>query len=140
MINIRYIQEDDKAFWFRLDEHLSEVEFEKKVRDKMGYVLLENNNPVGLLRYNLFWDNIPFCTMLFVAAAYQRLGYGRRLMIHWEKEMRQCGYNMIMTSTQVDEDAQHFYRKMGYSDAGGLIINVPNHEQPMEMFFLKALK
>ncbi len=62
------------------------------------------------------------------------------LMTHWEEEMKQRGYSMIMTSTQVDEKAQHFYRTMGYSDAGALIITVPNHEQSMEMFFVKALK
>lgn len=27
MISIRHIREDDKEFWFRLDKHLSEVEF-----------------------------------------------------------------------------------------------------------------
>ena len=30
------------------------------------------------------------------------------------------GYGMVLTSTQVDEDAQHFYRKLGYKDCGGL--------------------
>lgn len=54
--------------------------------------------------------------------------------------MKAAGYEMIMTSTQVDEEAQHFYRKIGYQDAGGLIINIPNHEQPMEMFFTKAIE
>ena len=64
MIEIRYVQSDDKKFWFGLDRHLPEREFEKKVRDQQGYVLLEDGKPVGLLRYNLFWDNTPFCTML----------------------------------------------------------------------------
>lgn len=139
MISIRHIQEGDKTFWFTLDTHLSDVEFGKKVRDKMGYVLLENDNPIGLLRYNFFWDNIPFCTMLFIEGEYQHKGYGRMLMANWEKDMKQCGYSMVMTSTQVDEDAQHFYRKIGYCDAGGLLINIPKHEQPMEMFFIKAI-
>lgn len=44
-----------------------------------------------------------------------------------------------MTSTQVDENAQHFYRIIGYNDAGGFIINIPGHEQPMEMFLVKAI-
>ena len=64
MIEIRYVQLDDKKFWYGLDRHLPDNEFKKKVRDKQGYVLLENNIPIGLLRFNLFWDNIPFCTML----------------------------------------------------------------------------
>lgn len=46
-------------------------------------------------------------------------------------------YGMIMTSTQVDEDAQHFYRKLGYKDCGGLTIDIPGYEQPMEMFMNK---
>ena len=66
MTEIRYVQPDDKAFWYSLDKHLPEVEFKNKVRDKRGYVLLEDNQPIGLLRYNLFWDNTPFCTLLFV--------------------------------------------------------------------------
>lgn len=80
MISIRHIQADDKEFWFRLDKHLSEAEFDKKVSNKRGYVLLENGNPIGLLRYNLFWDNIPFCTMLFIDWEYQHKGFGRILI------------------------------------------------------------
>lgn len=136
---IRYVQENDREFWFKLDKHLSEAEFQKKIRDKMGYVLLENDIPIGLLRYNLFWDNTPFCTMLFIDWEYQHQGYGRKLMEYWEKDMKSSGYGMLMTSTQVDEEAQHFYRKMGYKDAGGLLIDLPGYEQPMEMFLIKAL-
>lgn len=136
---VRYVQEDDKEFWFKLDKHLSEAEFQKKIRDKMGYVLLENDIPIGLLRYNLFWDNTPFCTLLFIDWEYQHQGFGRKLMEYWEKDMKSLGYGMIMTSTQVDEEAQHFYRKMGYKDAGGLLIDLPGYEQPMEMFLIKAL-
>ena len=66
MLEIRYVQSEDKEFWYSLDKHLPEQEFYNKVRDKRGYVLLDENRPVGLLRYNLFWDNTPFCTMLFV--------------------------------------------------------------------------
>lgn len=66
MTKIKYVEMSDKEFWFTLDRHLPEKEFETKVNSKQGYVLLENDKPVGLLRYNLFWDNTPFCTMLFI--------------------------------------------------------------------------
>ncbi|MBS6560618.1 MAG: hypothetical protein KH355_10135 [Clostridiales bacterium] len=66
MIEIRYLKSSDKQFWYSLDKHLPESEFENKVKTKRGYVLFENNIPIGLLRYNLFWDSIPFCTMLFI--------------------------------------------------------------------------
>ena len=102
-------------------------------------VLLEDNKPVGLLRYNLFWDKFPFCTMLFIEQNYQRKGYGRKLMEHWENDMKSKEYGMLLTSTQVDEDAQHFYRKLGYKDCGGLVIDVPEFKQPMELFLVKGL-
>ncbi len=139
MISIKYVTESDRAFWYSLDSHLPETEFDKKVRDRQGYVLFDNKIPKGLLRYNLFWDNTPFCTMLFVDWSSQKKGYGRMLMEHWEEDMKKQGYGMIMTSTQVDEDAQHFYRKLGYKDCGGFTVDIPGFEQPMEMFMSKAL-
>ena len=66
MTEIRYAEEKDRDFWFRLDGYLAESEFIQKVARRQGYVLEVDGVPAGLLRYNLFWDNTPFCTMLFV--------------------------------------------------------------------------
>ena len=139
MITVKHVQKEHKAFWFRLDKHLPEAEFEKKIRDKQGYVLFDGQTPVGILRYNLFWDTVPFCNLIFIDWEYQRKGYGRKMMTFWENEMKTLGYDMVMVSTQADETAQHFYRKLGYRDAGGLLTNVPGHEQPMEVFFVKGI-
>ncbi|MBP5793292.1 MAG: GNAT family N-acetyltransferase [Spirochaetaceae bacterium] len=139
MVSIRYVSASNKDFWYTLDRHLPETEFLNKVRDKQGYILLEDGKPAGLLRYNLFWDNTPFCTMLFVDWKSQKKCYGRKLMEHWEQDMKSKGFDMLLTSTQVDEEAQHFYRKLGYKDCGSLVLNVSGHEQPMEMFMVKAL-
>ena len=138
-MEIRYVKAEDKDFWFRLDLHLPETEFDRKVRDRMGYILSEDDSPAALLRYHLFWDNTPFCTMLFVDWEHQGKGYGRELMSRWEEDMKKAGYGMVMVSTQVDEQAQHFYRKLGYQDAGGLVITIPGYEQPMELFLLKKI-
>lgn len=139
MFYVRYVEIEDKDFWYGLDKHLPEIEFEKKVRDKQAYILLEDGVKVGLLRYNLFWDNTPFCTMLFVDWSKQKRGYGSKLMEYWENDMKKQGYGMVMTSTRVDEDAQHFYRKLGYKDCGGFTIDIPGYEQPMEMFMSKGI-
>lgn len=139
MLKIRYVQAEDKVFWYSLDRHLPEYEFENKIRNKQGYVLLEDDKAIGLLRYNLFWDNTPFCTMLYVDGNYRGQGYGRKLMEYWEKDMKAQGYGMVLTSTQVNENAQHFYRKLGYKDCGGFVIDIPEYAQPMEMFMVKAI-
>ena len=130
MTTIRHLEISDKEFWYSLDKHLPETEFENKVYTKRGYILSLEEKPIGLLRYNLFWDSVPFCTMLFIDCSYQRKGYGKQLMEHWENDMRFQGYQMLLTSTQVNENAQHFYRKLGYKDCGGFIIDVPNYAQP----------
>ena len=139
MITIRYLKSSDKTFWYRLDQHLPEKEFDNKVQTKRGYILLLNDKPIGLLRYNLFWDNTPFCTIVFVDWEYQRKGYGRKLIEYWEHDMKAQGYKMLLTSTQVDEEAQHVYRKLGYKDCGGFVIDIPEFAQPMEMFFIKPI-
>ena len=118
MRKIRYVLPEDKAFWYSLDRHLPKQEFDHKVRTQRGYILLEDDLPIGLLRYNLFWDNTPFCAMLFIHQEHQRKGCGKMLMEHWEADMKAQGYGMLLTSTQVDEQAQHFYRKLGYKDCG----------------------
>ena len=139
MTEIRYVKPEDKSFWYSLDKHLPEQEFMDKVNNKRGYVLLEANEPTGLLRYNLFWDNTPFCTLLAINREHQRKGYGKKLMEHWENDMKAQGYGMLLTSTRVDEEAQHFYRKLGYKDCGGFLIDIPKYEQPMEMLLIKAI-
>ncbi|MCH5185668.1 MAG: GNAT family N-acetyltransferase [Oscillospiraceae bacterium] len=134
-MNIRYVQNKDKEFWYSLDKHLPEDEFINKVRDKRGYVLTLGDTPIGILRYNLFWDNTPFCTMLFTEREHQGKGFGKKLMEFWENDMKSRGYKILLVSTQADESAQHFYRKIGYKDCGGFVIDT----QPMEIFLIKSI-
>ena len=61
------------------------------------------------------------------------------LMEHWQTDMKVQGYGMLFTSTQVDESAQHFYRKLGYKDCGGFVVDIPGYEQPMELILVKRI-
>lgn len=136
---IRHAETADRDFWFTLDRHLTESGFERVLRDRLGYVLTAEGRPAALLRASLFWDSIPFCNLLYVAEGQRRKGYGRRLMAFWERDMRRRGYDLVMTSTQSDEEAQHFYRKLGYRDCGSFILPFPGYEQPPELILAKAL-
>ena len=136
---IRFVENQDKVAWYVMDKHLPETVFDEKVRCRQGYVCVDRGQMIGILRYNLFWDNTPFCTMLFIKAEYRGRGYGKQLMERWETDMKSAGYGMLMTSTQVDENAQHFYRKLGYKDCGGFVVDIPGYEQPKEMTMIKAV-
>ena len=141
MFKIEYVTNHDKSFWFTLDKNLtgSEGKFELKVRDKRGYIIRDDTRPIGIMRYNLFWDNTPFLTLIYFDEAYRGKGFGKQAMRHWENEMKGLGYKMVMTSTNVDENAQHFYRKLGYIDKGALFLDNTPFEQPQELIMLKIL-
>ncbi len=54
----------------------------------------------------------------------------------WETLLRKEGYSQVMTSTQVNEEGQFFYRKLGYTDCGCLF---PTNQSIMEIFLRKTL-
>ena len=129
----------DRESWFSLDRHLSGEAFDRKVRDRMGYVLTLADRPAGILRWSLFWDSIPFCNMRYIREGERRKGLGRALMARWEQDMKALGYGLVMTSTQSDEEGQRFYRALGYVDCGSLTLPFRGYEQPTELFLAKAL-
>ena len=134
-ITVRYAEKSDINFWFSLDAHLSQTEFLKKVRDRQSYIIKKKEKPIGLLRYNLFWDNTPFCTLLAILPAFRRQGNGTKLMSKWEEDMKKIGYSQLLLSTRADETSQHFYRKLNYVDCGSMILP----DQPTELFFRKFI-
>lgn len=140
MVKIKYAEDCDKEFWFTLDHNIGEKEFYHKVKEKQAYILMVDDKKIGVLRYNYMWDLFPFLNQIYLDWSYHKMGYGRKLMEFWESEMRQKGYDLLMTSTQVNEEAQHFYRKLGFKDCGSMVFDIPGYEQPLEMFMVKSLK
>jgi ribosomal protein S18 acetylase RimI-like enzyme len=94
-----------------------------------------DNKLIGWLRYNLFWDNIPFMNMIYVIEDYQLKGYGKALVSFWENEMSKKGCQNVLASTLSNEEAQHFYRKLGYKDIGGFTFS----NEPFEILFHKEI-
>lgn len=139
MLEIKEATKEDKEYWFTLDKHLAVNEFYRILDAKRAYVIWKDGKQVGIWRWNLFWDSVPFITMIYFEEEYRKKGIGRQVMKYWENQMKEQGYKAVMTSTQVDEMAQHFYRKMGYKDCGCLVLDIPELEQPMEMFFIKEI-
>lgn len=133
MFEIQYATDTDVSVWSTFDKHISESELLLKINNRRCYILKRNSTPIGVMRYNLFWDSIPFLTLIYFDELARGKGYGKSAMLHWESEMRSLGFSCVMTSTQADENAQFFYRKLGYSDTGCLFLG----SQPTEIFFIK---
>lgn len=132
---IRYAEERDFDIIRKHDRHISERELENAIHAKRVLVMYQNDCFVGWLRFNLFWDEIPFMNMLYLLEEYRGQGYGGRLVDFWEKDMADSGYKMVLTSTLSNEQAQFFYRKNGYTDCGSLLL--PG--EPLEIILRKDI-
>ncbi|GHU21703.1 N-acetyltransferase [Spirochaetia bacterium] len=133
---IRYAEITDFGWLIEHDKHISNGILKIKIENKEIYIIQEENKIIGWLRYSLFWDNIPFMNLLFVLEEYQNKGYGKKLVKYWEEKMKWNGYENVLTSTQSNENAQHFYRKIGYIEIGGL----KYLDDPYEIIFYKNIK
>lgn len=138
-MEIKVVTDNDKEFVMSIDKYINVVSYANQVYTKSGYVIWEENQRVGIITHCILWDTIPFINFLFVKEKYREKGFATQAIIRWENEMKNQGYKMTLISTQVDEGAQHLYRKLGYIDCGGLVFNHTPLDQPMEMFFRKVL-
>ena len=134
-MEIRYAKPGDLEMVSEYDEHISKEEMKNSIKMKRIILLCINGEYGGRLRFNLFWDNIPFMNLLYVTEEQRGKGYGRTLVEFWEHEMAEQGYKFVLTSTQSDEEAQFFYRKLGYTDRGALVLP----KEPLEIIFYKKL-
>ncbi len=135
-MKIEYADEQDYQYIFDNDVHLPKQQIPIKIQEKEIIIVKDKDNKnIGWLRYGYFWDSIPFMNMLYITADHRYQGIGKELALFWEREMKKKGFHLVMTSSLSNEQAQHFYRKLGYKDAGGLLLD---HE-PLEIIFTKKL-
>ncbi|PZT55183.1 GNAT family N-acetyltransferase [Paenibacillus silvae] len=134
-MNIEYALQTDYTYIVEKDRHIHQGLVESKIKEKEIYILWEGEARIGWMRYGYFWDNMPFMNMIWMEDPYRGRGLGRQVVQHWENVMKQKGFDIVMTSTQSDEQAQHFYRKMGYVDAGALLLDT----QPLEVILVKRI-
>lgn len=125
----------DLAILSRYDKHIKQKELQSSISLRRVAVMEEEGEIIGWLRWNLFWDNTPFMNMLFLLEGYRSQGYGKAMVSCWEKMMKEAGYQLVMTSTLSNEEAQHFYRRLNYVDSGALLL--PG--EPLEIILTKEI-
>ena len=148
-MTIGLAQRKDKQKIERLDTHISSLLLDECIRKDQIYVLKDDSpknggqnhrlrDPVvGVLRYSLSWQTIPFLDLLYSDEAYRNRGFGTAMMDEWEKAMSARGYKYVMTSTQADEQAWRFYEKLVYRKVGGFF---PPEQEAEEWMYLKRLE
>ena len=139
-INIRVAITADLADITLHDTHIPEATLASKIARNEIYAAYIDNTFIGWLRYGFFWDIVPFMNMLEILPPYQGKGYGRQLVEHWHVEMKDKGHKQVMTSTQQNENAQHFYNALGYVGVGGFVQSFePLDGDSYEIMLIKKL-
>ena len=134
-MKIIFAQEEDAEYLVIHDTHISTEIIAQKIARK-EIIICQKKHPIGWLRFGYFWDEIPFINLLKIEKGHRNQGYGTQLVKFWEDKMKDQGFSQVMTSTLSDENAQHFFRKLGYKDCGSLILP----DEPLEILMRKRFK
>jgi ribosomal protein S18 acetylase RimI-like enzyme len=136
-MEIRLAVSDDKKDILKYDRHIHHTKVGECIHNGLVDVLCDGDKIVGILRYNMFWQSIPFLDLIFIDETYRGQGWGSKMMAKWEDSMKAMGYPHVMLSTQEDETAKYFYEKLGYRRIGAFL---PPEQDADEIMYLKELK
>ena len=134
-VSTRVASDPDLPFLCETDGHLSREDQAQVV--SLGRVMLAevDQAPVGLLRWGLFWDQVPFMNLLWVVPEWRGQGIGTTLVDAWERSQVAAGHDLVLTSAVSAETSQHLYRRLGYVDSGALLLP----DEPAELILRKSL-
>ena len=135
-MDIRPARAEDLGQIAKYDRHIPPERLEACIRSGFVDVLCDGGQIVGVLRWSLFWQSIPFLDLLYLDDALRGRGWGRRMMAAWESALAARGFRHVMLSTQADETAQFFYEKLGYRRAGAFL---PPDQDAEELIYRKEL-
>ena len=118
------------------DRHIPASRLEDCIRRRQVDVLEDNGKILGVLRWNLFWQSLPFLDLIFLDDALRGQGWGTEMMALWEINMAEQGFRHVLLSTQEDETSKLFYEKLGYTLCGDFL---PPDQAARELMYRKEL-
>ena len=118
------------------DRHIPAARLEDCIRRGQVVVLEDNGKILGVLRWNLFWQSLPFLDLIFLDDALRGQGWGTDMMALWEINMAEQGFRHVLLSTQEDETSKFFYERLGYTLCGDFL---PPDQDARELMYRKEL-
>ena len=136
-MTIRTAVPDDLDGIRNYDRHIPVSRLEDCIRRGQVDVLEDDGKICGVLRWNLFWQSLPFLDLIFLDDSLRGKGWGTKMMARWEKTMAAQGFRHVLLSTQEDETSKFFYEKLGYRLCGDFL---PPDQEARELMYRKELK
>ena len=131
---VRKVSWQDEKEWKEIDDNTTYSDFKKISDEQSGYVVLANSKVVGILKFSRF-QGMSFCDLIKIKEEFRGIGLGSKLVSGLEQDLKENNEYFVLTSTQSNEQAQHFWRKQGYVDIGGFT----NTDGTFELMLRKTL-
>ena len=132
---LRLAEDTDFVFIRGFSSELPEEQLRAQIRDGRLRIIESNEGPVGFLKFYVLWEVLPFIELIIVRIDCRGHGIGKAAVREWEREMSARSFQRAIVSTQADETAQYFWRRIGYQDCGSLAL--PG--RPPELFMYRDL-
>jgi ribosomal protein S18 acetylase RimI-like enzyme len=112
----------------------------RKIRGKEILIAKDNDNIIGLLRFNYIWSTRPYIEYIYVKKEKRGLGIGKQLLKFLEEYLIDNKYAYLFSSTEEqDKAAIEWHKRNGFKEMGKLTdLNLP-HDTTAEIFFSKKI-
>ncbi len=137
-MKVRFAKFGDLEHCVRIDGDVDPEVLRWKV--KRGEIIIAEveGHPVGYLRLDYLWSQLPYIGLIWVVPEYRRRGIGRAMLHFLEAFLRRKGYRWLYSSSQANEpEPQAWHRHMEFQECG--FIAGINHGEVGEVFFRKSL-
>ena len=124
--------------WLLLsDEHIPQSTVRAKVSAGEYVVARTRSEPIGAMRFGLFWSAIPIVELIWVEEDHQREGVGSSLVRWLDDVARSKNCPIILSSSEDGEtDAHAFHLGVGFRRAG-VLEDMGHFQGVAEVFFVR---
>ncbi len=135
---VRFAGPEDLEWCVVEDSHVTELVIRNKIVNDEIVIAELDGQPIGYLRLEYLWSNIPYIGVIFVIELYRNEGIGRKILAFLEEYLRSRGHDKLFSSSQANEsEPQAWHRSVGFTECG--IISGLNEGGIGEIFFRKPL-
>lgn len=135
---VRFAGPEDLEWCVVEDSYVTEQVIRNKIVNDEIIIAELDEQPIGYLRLEYLWSNVPYIGLIFVIKLYHHEGIGRKILSFVEDYLRSRGHNQLFSSSQANEpEPQAWHRSVGFAESG--IISGINEGAIGEIFFRKPL-
>jgi GNAT superfamily N-acetyltransferase len=135
---VRFAGPEDLEWCVVEDDRVTEQVIRHKIINDEIIIAEVDGKPIGYLRVEYLWSQVPYIGVVFVEDDYRKEGIGRKILSFLEDYLRSRGYDRLFSSSTVNEpEPQAWHRAVGFVESG--MINELNDDGLGEIFFRKSL-